>query len=123
VRRIPQPPTRLPLRVTPLVDREADIGEVLGQFDDVRLLTMTGSGGAGKTSLALEVARRFEGGTDGEEVRFVERVLLRRLSVFRSRWTLEAAKGVCADATRMPRGLLSAFPDVPNYRGRDLPEC
>jgi predicted ATPase len=51
-------PSNLPVQPTALVGRELElreIGELLGQ-PDVRLLTLTGTGGVGKTRLALQAA-------------------------------------------------------------------
>lgn len=54
-----QPPTNLPTPATPLVGRERELEaltELIGR-DEVRLVTLTGPGGVGKTRLALELAR------------------------------------------------------------------
>jgi predicted ATPase/DNA-binding SARP family transcriptional activator len=63
--------TRLPAPATPLVGRKAEIDEVVSVVrEGVRLVTLTGPGGIGKTRLALaaagELARDFRDG-----VRFV----------------------------------------------------
>ena len=58
------PPRRdLPVPATPLVGRDHEATSVLRLLrrGDVRLLTMTGPGGVGKTRLALEVAGRSRG--------------------------------------------------------------
>jgi predicted ATPase/DNA-binding SARP family transcriptional activator len=47
---------RLPVRLTPLVGRDAELGAVTGALAGSRLLTLTGPGGAGKTRLALAAA-------------------------------------------------------------------
>ncbi len=51
-------PTNLPAQPTALIGREREIAEVtaLLRRDDVRLLTLTGPGGTGKTRLALQAA-------------------------------------------------------------------
>src|ERR671917_682009 len=48
----------LPLQATPLVGREREVGEVCERLrqEDMRLLTLTGPGGTGKTRLALQAA-------------------------------------------------------------------
>jgi len=50
--------TNLPIPSTPFLGREQELGEVLGLLlqEDVRLLTLTGPGGTGKTRLATRAA-------------------------------------------------------------------
>jgi hypothetical protein len=50
--------TNLPVPATAFLGREAELGEVVGVLrqDGVRLLTLTGPGGTGKTRLALQAA-------------------------------------------------------------------
>jgi non-specific serine/threonine protein kinase len=54
-------PTALPLSLTSFVGRVEDIARVSALLDDpqIRLLTLIGPGGVGKSRLALEVARRL----------------------------------------------------------------
>jgi predicted ATPase/class 3 adenylate cyclase len=50
-------PTNLPAQPNPMIGRDKELGEILQilRTDDVRLLTLTGPGGAGKTRLALQI--------------------------------------------------------------------
>ena len=52
--------TSLPLALTALVGRERELDEVGRLLRTTRLLTVTGSGGVGKSRLALEVARTHD---------------------------------------------------------------
>src|SRR5262245_8883853 len=56
----------LPVQVTPLIGREGDVADIRDLLATERLVTLTGSGGVGKTRLALAVAadllERFRGG-------------------------------------------------------------
>ncbi len=57
-----RPPSRMPVPPTRMLGRDQDcedVAELLGR-GDVRLVTLTGPGGVGKTRLALEVAGRLE---------------------------------------------------------------
>jgi predicted ATPase len=57
----PEPPSALPARTTSFVGRECELEEIVALFDrrEVRLVTLTGPGGIGKTQLAMESARRL----------------------------------------------------------------
>src|SRR4051812_38033365 len=53
---------KLPEALTPLLGRDEAVGAILAALfeDDVRLLTLLGPGGVGKTRLAIEVGREVE---------------------------------------------------------------
>lgn len=59
----PKPPTNLPAAVTPLIGRQREVVACCELLRDasVRLLTLTGAGGIGKTRLALQVATELVG--------------------------------------------------------------
>ena len=69
---VARPALDLPFPIAPLIGRERELGEVVALLQDpaVRLVTLSGPGGVGKTRLAIGVAREaaptFSGG-----VRFV----------------------------------------------------
>lgn len=52
--------TKLPLRLTELVGREEDVGEILRSLVNNRLVTIVGPGGIGKTSVAIRTAERLQ---------------------------------------------------------------
>jgi DNA-binding winged helix-turn-helix (wHTH) protein len=54
----PHRPTNLPAPVSELIGRDAELEEILRLATAHRLVTLTGSGGIGKTRLGFEVARR-----------------------------------------------------------------
>lgn len=59
LRRLESRSTNLPLQLTSFVGREIQMREVRELLTATRLLTLTGSGGCGKTRLALEVGARL----------------------------------------------------------------
>jgi predicted ATPase/class 3 adenylate cyclase len=50
--------TNLPVPVTPFLGRDTELAEVLALLEHVRLLTLTGPGGTGKTRLGLQAVAR-----------------------------------------------------------------
>ena len=50
-------PNNLPANLTTFVGREREIAEVIRLLAAARLVTLTGTGGCGKSRLAMEVAR------------------------------------------------------------------
>ena len=57
-RTAPTSNTNLPVPLTSFIGREKEIDEVVNLLDEKRLLTLTGSGGVGKTRLAIKCANR-----------------------------------------------------------------
>jgi predicted ATPase/class 3 adenylate cyclase len=49
-------PNNLPVQLTSFIGREKEIAEIKGLLNSARLVTLTGSGGTGKTRLAQEVS-------------------------------------------------------------------
>ncbi|WP_188190530.1 BTAD domain-containing putative transcriptional regulator [Nonomuraea sp. SYSU D8015] len=61
-----RPRTNLPAAVSKLIGRDEALAEVCALVEEERLVTLTGSGGVGKTRLALEAANRLlDGFPDG----------------------------------------------------------
>jgi predicted ATPase/DNA-binding SARP family transcriptional activator len=56
--RVAPPRINLPARLNSFIGREADLTRCLRALERGRLVTLTGPGGAGKTSLAIEASRR-----------------------------------------------------------------
>ena len=73
-----EPPIRLPAQPTQLVGRTRELQHAceLLQRQDIRLVTLTGPGGTGKTRLAVEIAARL-GGAFGDGVYFVGLAVVR----------------------------------------------
>lgn len=59
-------PHNLPVELTSFVGRQTELTTTVAALDEARLITLTGSGGCGKTRLALQVAaERIERHADG----------------------------------------------------------
>jgi predicted ATPase/DNA-binding CsgD family transcriptional regulator len=65
------PSQTLPNPLSSFIGREHEIGEVETLLDEARLVTLTGTGGSGKTRLAIEAAKRAATGL-GVESAFVD---------------------------------------------------
>lgn len=55
----------LPIQLTRFFGRETEIEQLTALLIDSRLITLTGSGGSGKTRLAVEIGKRFWGNFEG----------------------------------------------------------
>ncbi|HSE08736.1 MAG TPA: AAA family ATPase [Nocardioidaceae bacterium] len=60
----PRPRSRLPAPRGRLIGRDTDLAQIAVLLDRHRVVTITGPGGAGKSTLALEVARRLQAEPD-----------------------------------------------------------
>ena len=58
----------LPLQLSPLIGRRAEIAELVDVLGSERVVTLTGSGGVGKTRLALAVGAELVGLVPGRRV-------------------------------------------------------
>lgn len=73
-------PNNLPQQLTSFIGREQAIEDIKSMFDKARLVTLTGSGGSGKTRLSLQVAADLLDGS-GDGVWFVDLASLRDASL------------------------------------------
>lgn len=67
----PRQSADLPIYATPLIGRDDEVARILAQLNDAPVLTLAGSGGVGKTALAVRVAHAV-GESSARAVRFVE---------------------------------------------------
>ncbi len=96
-----RPPTNLPIQLTSFVGREREMTEITRLVSTVRLVTLTGIGGSGKTRLALKVAADvLEDYADGV-------------------WLVELA--ALSDPELVPKTVASTL-DVPEQPGRPMLE-
>lgn len=96
----------LPADLTSFVDRRADIAAVRQLLSTTRLVTLTGSGGVGKTRLALQIGRTLRRAfSDG--VFFVELAILKDPSLLPH--TLIATLGVPERSARPPMTVLAEY--------------
>ncbi len=101
----PVPPGNLPTPIEPLIGRSAELAEVAALLEDpaTRLLTLTGSGGVGKTRFALQIAREMAGDFE-QGVFFVPLAAVRDPALVLR--TIAGALGVEAPTERPPEQTL-----------------
>ncbi len=133
-------PTNLPAEVKSVVGRDQELADLSSALDQARLLTVTGAGGVGKTTLAIEAARRrtaaHPGGVwlfelaplgDGKRIAFemlgamrrpapADRdagdVLLETLASQRALLLIDNCEHLLADVAELVSGILKRSPDV-----------
>jgi predicted ATPase len=103
-------PHNLPVQLSSFVGRERESAEIVGLLRSVRLLTLTGAGGIGKTRLALKVAAEVER-TDIVEVVLVELAPLADAGLVTQ--TVAEALGVYE---RPPQPLINRLADAVGHR-------
>jgi predicted ATPase len=87
--------TRFPVALTSFVGRAQVVDEIAGQLDRHRLVTVAAPGGAGKTRLAGQVARRVAG-------RFADGVWLAELAAVRDPAQVAAAVAAALGIRNLP---------------------
>jgi non-specific serine/threonine protein kinase len=100
-----RPPHNLPLSLTSFIGREREMAEVVELLAGTRLLTLTGTGGVGKTRLALQVAGELVG-TYPDGVWLVELATLENPALLPQ--TVAAALGVREEPGQPMRATLVA---------------
>ena len=88
--------TELPRRITPLIGRETVLDMLENLLQISRLLTLTGTGGIGKTRLAIELARRQETKSD-DRVWFFDLTAIK--DVRQTITSVATALGIAIDAS------------------------
>jgi len=76
----------LPLQAAVLIGRDDELATVRAQVlaEDVRLLTVVGPGGVGKTRLAVAVAESLRGDPAFSDIRFADLATLSEPTIFAS---------------------------------------
>jgi class 3 adenylate cyclase len=86
---VTQVPNNLPQPVTRFIGREHELGEAHRLLENARLLSLTGSGGCGKTRLALQLAAERLGAYP-QGVWFIELAALSDPGLVPRRWPLRS---------------------------------